>query len=470
MTPVHNALVTRPAVSPRLTRPRSMRTRFPRRVLLAGVACLLVTTLCSAQSVPRGQLGPAPRVTDPAQLAAGGGGPLPDGLSPVDRTNRQAVVDFYTGVYVAALAVPNDWTGSVAGCNAGVTSTAYANATMDMVNYYRAMTGLPAGVTHEAAKDGKAQLAALMMTANNSLSHAPPSTWTCYTADGAEAAGKSNLALGAAGARAVALYMADPGTGNTALGHRRWILYPRQVEMGTGSTGNANDLWVIGAFGSRSATPAVVAWPPAGFVPYQLIYPRWSFSVNTSVTVSFSGATVSMTRGGVPVTLTVFAGATGYGDNTLAWETSDLGFSSGGADEDVSVQVNNVVVNGVPTNYAYTVTVIDPARVPAPVFTDNPLLPRTTLVKAVHVTELRQAIDALRARYALSAFPWADAMLTPRASVVRAAHVVELRDALNGVYAAARRTPPSYSALVAKVTAIRAADVAELRAAVLAIW
>jgi hypothetical protein len=444
-----------------------------RRLLPACLsACLLAGTLCFAQGIPPGQLGPAPRVTDPAQLAAGVGGPLADGLPPVDRSSRQAVVDFYNGVYVAARAVANDWNGSVAGCNAGTTSAAYANATMDMVNYYRAMTGLPAAVTHEAVKDDKAQLAALMMTANSSLNHFPPTSWTCYTSGGAEAAGKSNLALGVAGATAITLYMSDPGSGNTALGHRRWILYPPQVAMGTGSTGNANDLWVIGTFGSRPASPAVVAWPPAGFVPYQLIYPRWSFSLNASATVDFSNASVSMTRGGVPVSLTVFTGALGYGDNTLAWETSGLSFTGGGADEDVSVQVNNVLVNGVATNFPYTVTVIDPARVPAPVFTDVPLVPRTTRVKGVHVLELRQAIDVLRSRYSLAAYPWVDTTLAPGTALVKAAHVSDLRAALDAVYVAANRARPSYttSTLTPRTTTITAADVAELRAAVLAIW
>jgi uncharacterized protein YkwD len=438
------------------------------RVLVAGLAWVLAGAVCLAQGVPRGQLGPAPRVTDATREAPGGVGPVGGGLPPVDRTNRKAVVDFYTSVYLPAFAVANDWTGSVAGCDAGGTSAAYADATMDMVNYFRAMTGLPAGVTHESVKDGKSQAAALMMTANNTLSHTPPTSWTCYTADGAEAAGKSNLALGAAGARAITLYMADPGAGNTALGHRRWILYPRQVEMGTGSTGNANDLWVIGTFGARPASPPVVAWPPEGFVPYQVMYPRWSFSLNTT-TADLSKATVAMTRGGTAVSLTVFAGAVGYGDNTLAWETSGQVYSGGGADETIAVQVNNVLVNGAPVNYAYTVTVIDPARVPPPTFTDHPLVSRTTRVKAAHITELRQAIDALRTRYGLPRHPWADAALAP-ATIVLASHVVELRAALDAVYAAAKRTPPSYPTLTPRTTVIAAADVAALRAAVLSIW
>jgi hypothetical protein len=305
-------------------------------------------------------LGPAPVIVDPRDWETSAIGPVRAGLSAVDSANRQSVVDFYTSVYVPALAVANDWTGSASTCTAGATSRAYVTATLDMVNYFRAMTGLAASISDEAVKNGKSQQAALMMTANSALSHSPPGTWSCYSADGAEAAGKSNLALGMAGARAITGYMEDPGTNNKALGHRRWILYPRQTQMGTGSTGNANALWVIGSFGARPTTPSFVAWPPAGFVPRQVVYPRWSFSVNTDASVDLSGATVAMTRGGVSVPLVILPNAVGYGDNTIAWEPTGLSFGAGQPDAVVTVLVNGVLVGGVSKDYSYTVTVVDP--------------------------------------------------------------------------------------------------------------
>jgi hypothetical protein len=440
-------------------------------LLFVCCAYFVAAALASAQDIPKGQLGPAPRITEITELSAGAPQAFAQSLPQLDRTNRQAVVDFYNGVYVPALAAANGWTGSVPSCSAGTTAAGYADATLDMVNYFRAMTGLPAAVSHEAVKDGKAQLAALMMTANNSLSHSPPLSWTCWTTGGAEAAGQSNLALGAAGAAAITLYMSDRGSGNTALGHRRWILYPRQAEMGTGSTQNANALWVIGLFGTRPATTEIVAWPPPGFVPYQLVYPRWSFSVNTGALVSFLGATVSMTRSGATVSLALLPNAVGYGDNTIAWEPAALNFT-GGSDEVVSVQVSNVVVGGVATNYSYSVTAIDPAHISPPSFTDEPLLAQTTPVKTIHFTELRQAVNDLRARYGLAAYTWADASLMPGVTEVRAAQLAELRAALDAVYVAAGRSRPTYTAptLIGGTTTIRAADIAELRAAVLAIW
>jgi hypothetical protein len=108
----------------------------------------------------------------------------------------------------------------------------------------------------------------------------------------------------------------------------------------------------------------------------------------------------------------------------------------------------------------------------APWFTDDPLLPRMTAVKAIHIIELRARIDELRAQYALGGFPWTDASLAPRTSPVRAGHVTELRTALAAAYSAAGRTPPAYSdpVLTSRATVVSAAHVAELRAAVLALW
>jgi hypothetical protein len=442
--------------------------------LAASVLALALFGSASGQQAQEPQLGPAPRVTDPRTLATS----VPErfaALAPVDRFTRQAVVDLYNTVYLPALSTAHEWSGSVPGCHAGTTSAAYLEDTMNMVNFFRAMVGLPAALPHVAAKDVKSQEAALMMTANNSLSHFPPTSWACYTIDGAEAAGQSNLALGISGAAAIALYIADPGAGNTALGHRRWILYPRQTEMGSGSTDRSNALWVIGNFGSRPLNPEFVAWPPDGFVPFAVVYPRWSFSVNTGSAVSMAGASVAMTFNGSPVSLTVLPNETGYGDNTLAWEPQALSFTAGAPDQIVTVAVQNVLVGGVSKNYTYTVTVIDPAlspSTPPPTFTDPSLHAGTTIVRTVHFTELRQAVGELRTRHGLAAFAWTDPTLTPGVTVIKAVHLAELRQAIAEVYTAAGVTPPGYTTPVVSAgsTVIAVAHISELRAAVLAIW
>lgn len=93
---------------------------------------------------------------------------------------------------------------------------------------------------------------------------------------------------------------------------------------------------------------------------------------------------------------------------------------------------------------------------PAPTFTDHPLVVRSTSSKAVHIAELRAAVNALRARYSLPAATWADATLTTGETTVKAVHLTELRTALNAVYVAAGRTPPTCTdaTIVAGTTAI----------------
>ena len=101
-------------------------------------------------------------------------------------------------------------------------------------------------------------------------------------------------------------------------------------------------------------------------------------------------------------------------------------------------------------------------------FTDDPLAPGVTPVRAVHFRELRTRIDALRTRSGLSAYAWADPALRPGVTPVRSVHLRELRTALNQAYIAAGESPPAYtdSSVRAGTTPIRAAHVTELRTAV----
>jgi hypothetical protein len=103
-------------------------------------------------------------------------------------------------------------------------------------------------------------------------------------------------------------------------------------------------------------------------------------------------------------------------------------------------------------------------------FTDEPL-DASTIIKAVHLVELRTRIDLLRQRNSLPAYQWNDAPLTPKASIVTVNHVAELRAALNAVYTVMSRQLPAYTdpALVTGQTVVKAAHVNELRAAILAV-
>ena len=108
-------------------------------------------------------------------------------------------------------------------------------------------------------------------------------------------------------------------------------------------------------------------------------------------------------------------------------------------------------------------------RVTVPPFTDYPIVPGVTPVKAVHFTELRTRIDAVRAAVALGPFPWTDPVLSAGVTRVRLVHLLELRSALGDAYRAAGRSAPVWTdaMLTAGTTPIRAAHLMELRDAVM---
>ena len=109
-------------------------------------------------------------------------------------------------------------------------------------------------------------------------------------------------------------------------------------------------------------------------------------------------------------------------------------------------------------------------RVTAP-FTDDPIVPGMTPVKAVHFTELRTRIDVLRREVGLARFGWTDPVLRAGVTQVKLAHLLELREALAAAYAEAGRAVPRWTdaAAVGGTTPIRAVHVTELRAAVVAL-
>ncbi|MFA5265919.1 MAG: CAP domain-containing protein [Opitutaceae bacterium] len=147
----------------------------------------------------------------------------------VNLTSRAEARAFTNAIYPVSDNVPIGWTGTLSGTpgvsatgQAGTTSSAFKDAVMVRINWFRAMAGVPASITFNDTYSSKAQEAALMMSANNALSHYPPGSWLLYTSNGAEAAGNSDLSIGSMGPDAISLgYICDPGDNNAAAGHRR---------------------------------------------------------------------------------------------------------------------------------------------------------------------------------------------------------------------------------------------------------
>lgn len=284
----------------------------------------------------------------------------------VDPSNREESLNFYRSQYLMTSLPRVSWSGDLATCEPGTTSPEFRAKVFQRINYFRAMAGVPA-VVEDQEYSSKAQAAALIIS-TSTLSHNPSPNSRCYSEDGAEAAGKSNLSGSRIGWSAVTGYIADYSHG--AVGHRRWLLYPQAREMGTGdipsgASSGVNALFVIDRVGgTRPVTrEPYVAWPPPGYVPYPLVFARWSFSHPGA---NFSSASVSMSRNGIAIPVTLAQVVSGYGEPTLAWIPTEAALESAPAsDVTYSVSVRDVFIGGSPRSFDYQVTVFDPGEEPS---------------------------------------------------------------------------------------------------------
>ena len=245
------------------------------------------------------------------------------------------------------------WTGAVASCTAGDMAPEARENALRLVNLYRWLAGLPA-VTLDPARNQKNQACALMMRANNMLSHEPPTTWTCYSADGADAAGNSNISTGQA-VSSVDLYMIDPGN-ETTIGHRRWILSNSLGPIGVGGTDRSSCMWTLG--GTGKAGKPWMAWPAAGTIPLQAIAGARGQTVDAtgwtvqSDTINLAGAQVTVMVDGAAQPVTVTQLGNNYGAkyairfNPTGWTTA-------------AGKTYAVSVTGIPTAISYTVQVVN---------------------------------------------------------------------------------------------------------------
>ncbi len=370
---------------------RPLRRLIRGALITFGMTCCAWGTAHAQEYVVLPEAGPVNRLGEAVRLPEpGGSSPLlpraetfttfnvfnssgSTGGFSLDPADRQLSRLFFNTVYNGSANIDPAWSGSIAGCNPGSTSQDFRDRVLARLNFYRAMAGVPADVSLDANRTSDAQEAALMMYAENDIDHSPPANWDCFTANAGDAAGSSNLSIGNLGPTAVSSQVADNGGGNQAAGHRRWILLPELQTIGTGDVpGNSNSRRSVNVLhilpSSYPPRPDTrddyVAWPPPGYVPWPLVYPRWSFSYPGA---DFGSASISMTRDGSNLGVTKLSPQYGYGENTLVWVPSGANANNGSSfepddEEDVyTVSITGVGGSGVPPSFSYTVRVFDPA-------------------------------------------------------------------------------------------------------------
>lgn len=410
-------------------------------LFLARPVPLDAAEVVTATEKPRQLLGPPitfdeitllrkPQPSHPTRATNGTGN---FGLS--DLNSRHQSKALYKSIYGYSENIPFSWKeqGSTSSCTTpnippsspGEPSDEYTLATHVRINYFRAMAGVNDDIQLDSSYNSNSQSAAIFQSSNlwnwmqesnsdwipipnafasDESPHNPPTDWNCYTTT-LDSTSDGNISWGNAGYDAVMSQMRDSGKNNVAAGHRRWLLYPTTTTMGVGSVDQQTrsgtpDYYPAAAviytadtnptaqrtvegshiFSSPLASEVPVAWPPAGYVPYQVVYPRWSFSYPDA---DFGTANVIMLKNGTDgVNVEIEQIKNGVGENTLVWvpmpETMDENQSSTkwpnpGIDTAYDVIIQDVSIDNVATTFSYTVTVFDPDTVG-----DNEVIPSLT--------------------------------------------------------------------------------------------
>lgn len=194
--------------------------------------------------------------------------------------------------------------------------------------------------------------------------------------------------------------------------------------------------------------------------------------VNGSVTVSTLAAptnvvATAINTAQININWTAVSGADHYEvwRSSLGDEFALVGSPSAAALSDVNVDAD--------TTYLYRVRAIDPLDDPAGFsnidaattidFTDDPITTLSTKVKVVHFTQLRTAVNAIRAAANLDPLD-ADATIALGA-LVRAQHLLDLRDGLDEARSTIGLTALTYTdpTITTGATRVKATHVTELR-------
>lgn len=334
-------------------------------MLAASTITVSATAVTSAGATPVGAT-VSQNVTAASAVASGNW---------TDTSDRAGVLASYNAEFGAA--VPDmGWTGDRSTCSAGTTSSAYRQSVIGRVNWFRGMAGLPANVVENATLSAQAQQTSLMNAESGKLSHnlsqEPDggASFVCRSSVAEETASLSNLYLGRTGPDAITGYIEDPGADNYVVGHRNWVLSPTVTEMGTGDVPDApgrysaNTLKVVQetsvVFASSPAmrhSGGYVAWPPEGYVPSEVVFSRWSFSLR-SATFSSANVTAKINGQSTPVTVEYrAASASGAPFPIMVWSIPGLEINPE-HDVVVSISISGVLQNGVSKSYSYDTIVI----------------------------------------------------------------------------------------------------------------
>lgn len=196
-------------------------------------------------------------------------------------------------------------------------------------------------------------------------------------------------------------------------------------------------------------------------------------------------ATEEQAQGTSPGPTALAANATYTTQVSLSWTAPATGSVNHYQVERVQSNGSFIQLNGSPTTtsftdatastgtaYLYRVCAVDAAGnrsaysnvdlATTIIFTDDPLIAAVTNVRAQHLTELRQAVNAVRVLAGLAAATWTDP--SPTGVTIKAMHLQELRNNLDQALGLLGFTVSAYTdSTLSSAISVRKAHIEELR-------
>lgn len=237
---------------------------------------------------------------------------------------------------------------------------------------------------------------------------------------------------------------------------------------GCGWSSSSNVAWVnTNSYGVGDGTVTYTVSANPGFAPRNgtITVGGAAFTVFQAGVTPASLVATATSPTSVSLTWT-FAGAA---DHFEVWRTAGSGLTLVGSPSTASFTDTTAAANA---GYVYMVRAVaaggSTSEYSAPDFTHtfsltDPVLGAGMRIRAAHVTQLRTAVNAIRAAAGVAPAAFTDPSL--QSVVPKRAHITELRDAINALRTALALPPASFSSLPVK-DRIRATTTEELRAAI----
>ncbi|MDH5597988.1 MAG: hypothetical protein OEY34_02625 [Cyclobacteriaceae bacterium] len=287
--------------------------------------------------------------------------------------SKERIIQLYDSLYTTSeIQGGIIWNGHIKKCDPGELSDDIYQKAQNRINFFRLVNGL-SEVRNSRELNTDAQSASLLIKANNELTHYPKKSMKCYSESASNGCLKSCLGISNwvsfPKTSFVTGFIWDYGESNYFVGHRKWLLFSKLVEFGYGATNTSEAILTAdGIDFNLKCSKEFVAYPWEGYVPVNLIFPKWSFSIPKDNTVDFSQAKIKMTdSNGKAIEIKIYEEYKNYLDPTIVWQAKGL-FSSqeitygqnslesrGFLNKKIMVEISDVIVNGEKKNFKYFV-------------------------------------------------------------------------------------------------------------------